>query len=468
MAQYHPQPGVSIGPNFTAGGQFEGFPYTSNVSGPILVGSHLYLPAVFIDYNSGDFFITVSLSSDYGKTWSILDVAHQPVHGAGISCVLSSDGHNIIICYANDPGDALRFRNFDTATGLWGVDYGAVGGGPIEPVTGGTTTVVQKSDGTLSVIFSNGASLLSIQTFDPVGLSWTAAANVCANMILLPDWDAAQSSVNNNWTTLFLNDEIYIFFHIDSGLANWEFRAFFQLIRFDNSTPGANFFDFPNNEVNPPDLQIANVKLGIPCLLRGSIVLPISRTDLTNFPGGNVRRASLYWGQVVPGISQTWTELMGNVDPGYGPAPDYSVSFDWLNLSNSMGQAVYDGSQLYIVYTGTASLNGSVFGNDEIRLCVTNPFSDDPNDWIWSGSTAQSVTTPPFDLIPNAFFLFVTILVVGNYVILQTTLFSGGNVFSFWLGNFGPVPTYYFDPPPSYGLPFECCMDFHLGCILKV
>lgn len=474
MAQYQTQPAVDIYPLGPGGGQFQGMLYTSNLSGVIVVGSKLYYPA--FNFQFPDAFLSVAQSSDYGKTWQILDAANQPSNAEGISVTLRNDGKTLTFFYAPLAGSPFQFLDFNTETNLWStVPYGDVGG-PVLAPTGGPSTVFARGDGQLSVLYLSGdpGNPITLSVYDPVLDSWSAPVDVCVNIEALPGYDPTETFLNNNWTTLFDGDNIYLFCHTDNFVdpPAWNFRCFFQLIQADNSTPVVNFYDFPNNNVDPPDIQTVNIKMGVPCMVRGNVYLPIARTDLANFPFGNVRMASSYWGTVVPGVSQTWTELTANggaTDPGYKLIPD---PFDITNTCNTMGGAFFDGQKLYYVYTGQESVNVGFLGNDQIRLLTCIPFSDDPNDWIWTGQQVQSIFDEPFIELPNyqagAYFFFVTLLVTGNYVLIASSVTIIGDTVSFWYGQFGPAPTVYFEPPPSVPLPFECCMDFHQGCALKV
>lgn len=478
MATYHNQLGTDIQTLGNDGGQFQGMLYTSNIAGIIRVGSRLYFPAFNLDSESLTAFVSMSVSYDYGKSWIVADAANQPIldffNGADQVGTLANDGKTIVMLYSPINGGDIRLRNFDTVSNTWGGDYG------IGPAYTGPLSLFPKSDGkfTALMLSADAGTPLVVLDYDPDSDTWGAATNVCAHMQALPGYDSSVTFVNNNWTTAFLNDEIYLFFHMDSGIGDtaWQYRCFFQLIQADHSIPLVNFYDFPGNAADPPDIQFGNIKIGVPCFVRTGLYVPISRTDLVNFPGGGVRRASSYWGVIVSGVSQVWTELTannGNTDPGYGPAPDYATSFDWLHLSDTMGMTFYDGTTLYYLYSGEGSLNKGLLGNDELRYLTCIPFSDDPNDWIWTGVTAQSIFDTPFTDLPNyangANFFWPYLFVNGPYVMLASSVSIGGDTYSFWYGNFGPTPPVIFSPvPPAISLPFECCMDFHLGCQLKV
>lgn len=422
-------------------------------------------------------------SQDYGKTWVVLDEANSPPN----AITGFFDGLKLIAVGTTDfDTQIVAFYDFDFTTETWGTKY-ADTGSPEPGSPGGSTGAMAlqlRSDGTFVLIYHGPDFVRTflMGIYDANSDTWTIDIEVGVNAEALPGYADAAPFWANQFSTTIYQDNIYLFFHTsgESGTPDpaWNNRWFYQRIRPDNSVHAGNdFYDFPGNDVDLGDMSDSN-NVGLPSIatFNGTdfLVWPIERHDTAQFPDNFTCYQSVFAGTGVLPEIDTWTERISPIDPAYfGDRVNVICRF---SSTNGGGFSVTKNGDLYIVYDSDANVFDNSIGDfNTIRLCQCQITSLNPNDWTFTGTTVTDYTMAPFnqyDFSTGEALITAPVITIAVNFLQINTQFSytaiDPSIFDiFWMGNFGPSSIYYPTLPPGIQLPFECCLDPYMGCILR-
>jgi hypothetical protein len=396
------------------------------LSGPFsMAGVFIYANKVYaVILDSVNDETAVFQSSDGGDTWVELDSADRVP--SQISTPYFDGDETLTVMYRNSGSgaQALKFRDFDLATGTWGSTYGTTGA----PNSSGTTligAVYKRPDDTLAAIYFNSTDgLLTASIYDIGGASWGSPINLSSNIEALSGWNPALTAISSQIrTTMDSTGRIHVFCYTNStvlGPPLWPNRVFYQALETDN-TLGA-FEDFPGQDTlvsGHQDLEVfSGPVFGQPAILGDSILLPVSvynrnAADPVNYP-------CLYIGS---GLSApTWS-----LDTSLSLDPDALVDTSiWWNEA----AALYtDGSTLVAVGPArTDSPDLTVYG----RLRLTSSTNTANPDEDWDGSTIFDVDDDPTfgDKMTLS-----TVRITSGQIQVTTDFVNGSDEWRYWMGN---------------------------------
>jgi hypothetical protein len=397
--------GVQIDP--VNGGEWAAA-YTTGMNGAFAYAGFLYAvlttPTAVEIFKSGD-----------GVTWTIQDQAHEPgpvIQGAAAWF----DGvHTVWVAVVTGPGETpIQVPSFNLATGLWVATLTP------GPSVGQVYAIVERSDGSLAVINSQGGvtsglgfSAYKLGAWTNIDLGANAALVSGYDPLLTQFFDPAVCTDGSN---------LFIFFFALSSAAGWTTDpVFFQLVTIGNTL--GTFFTFPGQlSVAIPDMRADNgAPYGVPSYCgSGRLVLPIARNNPTYLPS-QANYPTVY---VSTDSGSTWTEATGT-----GMDPSVYLSGPSQDNCQFAPASWFEGTRLFCVY---AQLRNFIFPSPSLRFCFTTPnFAANPNTWSWTDSTAAEIASYP----GQTGFSFPSVNVIEGVVELSTDMLAGGNLTAWFLGS---------------------------------